>query len=191
MAKPRTLLVWPNPFHALDHEGRPHAILPFEAEGDGVSTFDDRRFVGATLTAEIVGPLPTAHPDETAVVTQRTTFVFGDEPTTVRNTAYYTGSLRRGELLAADEASANEAGLPFVEPGKALESAREGAKASWAILAHEDHDDAPPEALTAFAFGPMPEAIAARKKAAQPAAEPSKAMKPALVTTSSTPKAGE
>jgi hypothetical protein len=195
MAKPRTLLVWPNPFAALDHEGRPHGILQFEPEGDGVRTFDDRRFVGAQLTAEILGTLPTSHPNETAQTIQRTTFVYADEPTPVRNTAYYTGAIRRGELFAADEASATEAGLGrFLDPGKALEAAREGARATWAILAHEDHDEAPPETLTAFAFGPMPEAIAARKKAASEAAksaspEPPKAAKPALVSTSV--KAGE
>ncbi len=57
-----------------------------------------------------------------------------------------------------------------MEPGKLLEASRDEALAAWKREAHEDTDiESPPEELTKFAFGPMPEAIEARKKSAEEA----------------------
>lgn len=163
----RTLLVYPNPFHAIDHEGRPAGVLPLEPEGDGVTTFDDRRFVGATLKAEILQKFPRGDARQSV---QRTTFDFSDEPVEVRNTPYYRMAIARGEILAADKASALECGIDstYLEPAKVLLTARDEAIGLWKRMDHEDHDGVP-ESLSKFAFGPMPEAVEARKKAADEA----------------------
>ena len=159
----RTLLVWPNPFHALDHEGRPAGVLPYEPEGNGVTTFDDRRFVGAQLKAEVLQKFPRGDAREPV---QKTWFEFSDEPVTVKNTAYYAHAIARGEIFAADAESAMACGIDksFLEPDVLLERARQEAIGAWKIQAHEHHEDEAPELLTKFSFGPMKEAVAARKK---------------------------
>lgn len=160
----RTLLVWPNPFHALDHEGRPAGVLPYEPEGNGTTTFDDRRFVGAQLKSEITQRFPRGDARQSI---QRTWFEFTDVAIRVKNTAYYSQAIARGEIFAADEESAKLCGIDksFLEPGSLLERAREEAAGFWKQQAHEHHDEDVPELLSKFAFGPMPEALAALKKA--------------------------
>lgn len=160
------LLVWPNPFHALDHEGHPAGILPVEPSGDGVKTFDDRAFVGARLNAEftfkaIVG---TAQASE-----QRSKFAYTDEPVEVPATPYYKHAIARGEIFAADDFSAKAAGisLGYVDPAELLERARaESIEAYERNPPHEDLDGLVPDDLLFFSFGPMKEAVAKRKKAA-------------------------
>lgn len=158
----RTLLVWPNPFHAVDHEGRPAGVLPYEPVGDGVNTFDDRRFIGAMVKAEILQKFNAGDGRQTV---QRTGFVYADEPVRVSDTAYYRHAIARGEIFAADAASALLCGIggaTFLEAAPLLERARAEAVAEWERQAHEEHDGVP-DALKKFAFGPMPEAVAARK----------------------------
>lgn len=158
----RTLLVWPNPFHAVDHEGHPAGILPYEPMGDGVNTFDDRRFIGAMVKAEVIQKFA---PGDGRQSVQRTGFVYADEPIRVHDSAYYRHAIARGEIFAADAASALLCGIDsgtFLEPGPLLERARVEAIGEWERQAHEEHDGVP-DALKKFAFGPMPEAVAARK----------------------------
>lgn len=164
----QTLLVYPNPFHALDHEGRPACVLPYEPEGNGVTTFDDRRFVGANLKSEILEKFPQGDARESR---QRTWFDFTAEAVRVRNTAYYQHAIARGEIFAADEESAKLCGIQqtFMEPGLLLEQARKDAIGFWAQQAHDEHDAEAPKVLTEFSFGPMPEAVALRKKAEEDA----------------------
>lgn len=152
MAKLQTLKVWPNPFHALDHEGVPCALLPYEPEGDGVTTFDDRRFVGAHLQAKIT---QTFQRGDARHAIQRTSVKYTNEEVTVRNTAYYAHAILRGEIFAADEASAKAVGIQkFLPPGEGLQLEKEAAIGLWERAAHEEHDGVP-EVLRSFVFGPM------------------------------------
>lgn len=171
----RTMLVWPNPFHAVDHTGRPACVLSYEPEGNGVDTFDDRRFVGASLKATILQKFA---PGDARQTVQRTTFEYADEPTKVPATAYYKHAIARGEIFAADAESAKLCGIDstFLEAGPLLERAREEAIGEWMRQGHEEHDGVP-EVLSKFAFGPMPEAIKARADAAAKAADAEKAAK--------------
>jgi hypothetical protein len=160
----RTLLVWPNPFHQLDAEGRPAGVLPYEPVGNGINTFDDRRFVGATLKAELIETFPRG---DARTNVQRTWFEYFDEPSKVPATPYYKQAIARGEIFAADEESAKLCGITnsFLEPAPLLASAKAEALALWKRAAHEDAEEEP-EALMSFSFGPMAEAVEARKKAA-------------------------
>ncbi len=164
MIKPLTLLVWPNPFHALDHEGRPAGVLSYEPTGDGSRTFDARRFVGATLQAKITQKAIEGTAQQSL---QRTWFEYLEEPTEVTATPYYKHAIARGEIFAANKETARLSGisLGFVEPGELLERARkEAIDAYERNPPHEDLDGLAPDELVKFTFGPMKEAVEARKK---------------------------
>lgn len=164
MSKPKTLRIFPNPFHALDHDGHPNAVMPKEPEGHVGNPIDNREFIGAQMRHEFIDPvLPDGDARQRR---QRTRFVFSDDAVTVPHTAYYRFALVRREVIAADEETAKAIGMAFVEPGPALEAERAAAIGFRARMAHEDHDEDAPEELSSFAFGPMPQAIAARKAAA-------------------------
>lgn len=163
MIKPRTLLVWPNPFHALDHEGHPAGVLSYEPTGDGVKTFDSRRFIGATLQSKILEKAVEGTAQQTM---QRTWFEFTEEVVEVPESAYYKHAIARGEIFAADEATARRCGIVqgFVEPAELLERARkEAVDAYERNPPHEDLDGLAPDELVKFSFGPMKEATEKRK----------------------------
>lgn len=159
----RTLRVYPNPYHHLDHEGRPCGVLPWEPEGDGVTTFDSRRFVGATLQAVITKKFPKGDARQTE---QDTTFIFSDEAVQVNDTPYYRRAIKSGEIFAADADTARRAAVPFMEPTLALTNAKAGALHHLKnIHVHEDHDEETHAALIDHSFGPMAEAIKGRVEA--------------------------
>lgn len=152
MPKLKTLKVYPNPFSHIDHEGRPAGVVAMEPIGDGVTVFDDRRFVGATLKAKITkkAPLGSAQQNE-----QDTFFVFADEPSVVHMTPYYVRAIKNGLLIPADEDSARKANVKFADPAQTLYAAREGAAAHLKLMAHEEHDSDFCDTLLKFVFGPM------------------------------------
>lgn len=168
----RTLKVYANPYKTLDGEGRPCHVLPYEPEGDGVKTFDDRRFVGATLKVKVLEKFPDGDPRQTV---QENTFVFSDEPALVKDTPYYRHALKRGDILPADAETARLAGLKFVEPKEALAAHRDAAVQVFEnVEKHEETPEKAPDTLKSHAFGPMAEAVAARKKADDEAKEAAK-----------------
>jgi len=159
-----TLKVFPNPYKQLDHQGRPCSVLPYEPEGDGVTTFDARRFVGARLQVTI---LKTFAPGDARQMVQDNSFVFEDEAVDVPDTAYYRTAIRQGDLIAADKVTARKAGVVFTEPKDVLERSQREAGEHWKnVHKHEDHDyeGEPPKALTELAFGPMSATLESRKK---------------------------
>lgn len=148
----RTLKVYPNPYKVYDHEGRPCNVVPFEPEGDGVSTFDSRKFVGAQLKVKVLKKFPEGDARQTE---QENTFEYQDDPVTVRDTPYYREALRRGDLIAADAETARKLGKKFVDPKKVLETEKAGAIHYYENI--EKHDDTPekaPDALRNHGFGP-------------------------------------
>ncbi len=162
------LKVWPNPFLQIDHEGRPNGVLPYEPEGDGVRTFDSRRFVGAHLKAVILEEFPKGDPRQTV---QDTTFEYEEVAVEVKNTPYYRNALKDGSLFAADEKTARLAGIKFVDPDKALTNAKTAALEVWSkTYKHEETDyENGPQNLIDFSFGPMQEFIDRKKHAEQEA----------------------
>jgi hypothetical protein len=164
MPKPRTLLVYPNPFHALDHEGQPAGVLSYEPTGDGATTFDERRFIGASLQHKM---LSIAVQGTAQHSMQRTWFEYLDTPVEVPESPYYTMAIARGEIFAANEETAKRAGITngYVKPEDLLERAKaEAIDAYERNLPHDDADPLAPDALVKFSFGPMKVATEARKK---------------------------
>lgn len=153
MPKPRMLRVWPNPFSAIDHEGRPAGVVSLEPVGDGITVFDDRRFVGCVLKSKVTKKVPRGSAQQNE---QDTWFEYDKEPTTVPLTPYYVRAVRTGELVCADEASAQKAGVKFADPAKFLAAARDGAvKHIEEVVSHESHDDDFCDPVKSFSFGPM------------------------------------
>lgn len=148
----RTIKVYPNAYGALDSSGRPRAALPYEPTGDGVTTFDARRFVGATLKTKVLEKFPRGDARESV---QENTFEFSDQETTLPATTYYLDALRRGELLPADEDTARTAGIKFADPAELLEFKKKDACDVWAKRNHAGCSDKVPECLAKHRFGPM------------------------------------
>jgi hypothetical protein len=137
--------------------------LSFEPVGDGVNTFDSRRFVGASLQSRILEKAIVGTAQQTM---QRTWFEYLDEPVEVFDTPYYKHAIARGEIFAANAETAQRAGISkatFVEPGELLERAKaEAIDAYERNPPHEDLDGLAPDELINFTFGPMKDATAAR-----------------------------
>lgn len=168
--KPRTLSVFANLYSHVDEQGRPQGALPWDPHGHN----PDRGWVGARLEAVQIKPARTVKVGNAVLTLEEAeyerTLVFDHEPTTLPETPYYLAALRRGELVAADEATAKMAGLKFVDPEKALADAKIAAITLWKQQAHEYHGGDVPEALTGALHG---KALGdARAKAAKDAAAP-------------------
>lgn len=148
----RTLKVFPNPYKRYDHEGRPCNALPFEPEGDGVNSFDSRRFVGAQLSVKILEQFPQGDARQTV---QDNVFVFSDEAVVVKDTPYYRDALKRGDLIPADPETARKVNKIFIDPAKALLAERDAGVHYWEhIEKHEDTDEKAPDVLRNHVFGP-------------------------------------
>lgn len=126
----KTLSVLPNPWAAIDHQGRPSGVVlcdPVEhvpTRGD-----EPRRFVGATMAARMLREFPPGDPRSNE---QDTTWTFVTEPVALPNTGYYRERIRSGELIAADSKTSRVAGQKnFVPPATALADARTAAIANW------------------------------------------------------------
>lgn len=123
-----TIRVFANPHHAQDHKGECHAAVPFiDEEG----TLHLHRFVGAAYDlkrsgawADEAGVLHAkkngyVHVDDKGTKSKhgegRVMFTFSDEPQTVPfegpAKAYYARKVLDGELLAADQESADACGV--------------------------------------------------------------------------------
>lgn len=168
--KPRTLSVYANPYSHVDEQGRPQGALPWDPQGHNPG----RGWVGAHLeavqTKAATSVVIKGVAYETEAAEHARTLVFDHEPTTLPETPYYLAALRRGELFAADEATAKMAGLKFVDPETALAAAKADAITRWKQQAHEYHGGDIPEALTGALHG---KALGeARAKAAKDAAAP-------------------
>lgn len=132
-SKPRTIRVWPNPYAALDHKGRPSGAFAHEPGPRDLRV----SFVGAVRTAEKIR-------DAEVVMVGGRSFVgrpaahdrsheFTPGPVEVLNTPYYHAAIRSRDLIAGDLEAWTEAGLPasmFIEPKQALQLAKEGALAA-------------------------------------------------------------
>ena len=131
MPQPKTLRVFPNPYH-LDHEGRPSGAYPYEP--DLVNGDTQLRYVGATRKSTPIGaPRPILGISKELEQPHDHTWEYSREPTTVPSTDYYHRGIRTGDLIAADLESWKLAGCDpkkFVEPEVALAKAKHAAIAN-------------------------------------------------------------
>lgn len=118
MARTPVLLVFPNPFAALDSDGDPAAAFP-----------------RVDLPNLLVG----ARVDHERSKDGATKFFFDlSKPVQLPDLPTYRNALRSGDLLPADEATARLIGRPFVAPQKALQEAEMRAAARWRAETGED-----------------------------------------------------
>ena len=127
------LRVHSNPWHAVDHLGRPAGACPKERSPHYVNSHQG--FVGAECVASAPTTLPSGHagtPD------QDTCWHFQPGPVELQDSAYYRGCVARGELIAADDATARKCGVKFVAPAEALAKAKADITATWRANFGED-----------------------------------------------------
>lgn len=118
MARTPVLLVFPNPFAALDSDGDPAAVFP-----------------RVDLPSLLVG----ARVDHERSKDGATKFFFDlSKPVQLPDLPTYRNALRSGDLLPADEATARLIGRPFVPPQQALREAELRAAARWRAETGED-----------------------------------------------------
>jgi len=134
MAK-KFLLVYPNPFIALDHDGMPAGACQCDmAEHVGMTV---RKWVGAELDAAGTFLLEKLSAEELRYrdARQQTRFKFDfSAPTMLPVTEYYKDRLRGSEILCADKASAKLGGLEFVAPIEALAKSKADAAKKWIAM---------------------------------------------------------
>lgn len=122
-----TVRVLPNPYHSLDHEGRPIGICPKERPMSMAG--GHQGYVGAVILATIPKKLEDGHQ---GTASQDTVFHFSREPVQLNDPrGYYRQAVKHGALIAADVKTATMAGVKYQPYALALEAAREEAVAKW------------------------------------------------------------
>lgn len=135
---PTRLRVRANPFHTIDHLGRPAGLVPKEVTGGPTGAMS---YVGARLAktepADIPGNEPPIKGEQRQLVEVRT-WEFSPDAVEVLITPYYLRAIADGDLLADDAFTASKAGIAFVPPADALAAARAKAVANWNATYGED-----------------------------------------------------
>ena len=165
----RPLVVWPNPFHALDHKGRPACAVRLDPD---VSA-GERRYIGAACKAELLRKFTDEDHPGAAVADDHAghydvTFDFEFAPVEVPDTGYHRDRIRDGELIPGNKSSARRSwagGIKreFEEPIALLKRERDAASELWSQ--EHDGEEAPAAKIEVAAPKPKP----------APSAEPSKA----------------
>ncbi len=144
-----------NPFVALDHDGVPAGVYPFDPDHGGGS----RRWVGATIDRGRSGPeKPAAGRQQpmalvstgaktgrriasVPVAAHRHFYAFDLSPQRVPKVAHYIKGILHGDIFPADQATAAELGLKkFTPPQAALSAARDKAIVAWRAVHGKDPD---------------------------------------------------
>jgi len=129
------LRVWCNPWHSIDHEGRPAGAFPRHGVGN--------LYVGARVLATTPAKLEDGH---FVSASQDTVFHYSREAVEIRDTGdgYYKRAVRDGALLAADEKTALLCGTRYAPLAVALEAERALAAAKWRACFAEELPDVDP-----------------------------------------------
>ncbi len=154
MIKPRKLFVFPNPWGVaprsitIDQLGTPCGHYPTDPHQDV-----GRKWVGARLDRKRTKKLQNLGPlDNARSARQRTVFEFcgisGHEITAkalgekkaiaLPYTQHYRRGIRRGELVAADEATAAACGVKFRKPADVLADFEKSAIARFNVIVGDD-----------------------------------------------------
>lgn len=114
VAKIRMIDVYANPFHSLDLEGTPQAVVPVPGT---------RNFIGARRDRV------------RSAAERRAVFYFSGDKVTVPRTPEVMRAVLDGALIVADEAGAKACGLTsFCEPKKQLKAEQTAALARWRAI---------------------------------------------------------
>lgn len=130
--------VLPNPYHSLDHEGRPAGHCPRERLMS-TAPGTHQGYVGCTCLATAPEKLPDGHH---GTPNQDTVWHFSREPLSIADPrGYYRLAVSRGEIIAADQKTAMASNVKYVPYDEALRLAKAEAVAKWRAAFGED----PPE----------------------------------------------
>jgi len=124
----KKIRVFPNPYTYIDHLGRPAGRLPF----DGFEHTQSAGFVGAVISNVVkVQPamvMRVAGVDmEVNPAQHDIRITYSADPVEIPKTHYYLDAIRRKDLIAADQETAQLAGIKFEDPKKVLSSCRSEA----------------------------------------------------------------
>jgi hypothetical protein len=137
------LLVYPNPYAALDADGMPNGIVRFDPVHGRAGTLD---FIGASATfrtevrkdakGRTLGPrdAPEVQPLRTRVIE------YDLRPQRLPHTDYHVSQIRSGDLITIDESTARICQEAFVPPVEAFAKAKARAIADWKTLYLEEPD---------------------------------------------------
>ena len=125
--RPSTLKVLPNPWAHVDHLGAPAGACPRDLVNDPSAG----RWVGAKIDEELTVITRPEKKGELRNGQQRTVWCFSAQPVEVPHSAYYRRKVKRGELFAADEATAKACGVKHQDPKTLLAAAKETAAAAF------------------------------------------------------------
>lgn len=134
----RTLLVCANPWHSVDHYGRPAGHCPKERLP---TTVGHQGYVGCVA---IAGPI-VHRSGRTGDFDHDTVWHFSAEPVKVPDSVYYRRAIQNGEVFAADEKTTREIFGParkHVPVVDQVQCERLAAERKWEAA----HDELLPEA---------------------------------------------
>lgn len=135
----KKLKVHPNPWVFIDHLGRPAGRLPFDgyehsqSPGAVGATITDVKLVQSAMIMRVAGRDLEVNP---AQHDHRITY--SKEAVEIPNTAYYRDAIKRFDLVAADSATAQEAGVKFEDPSSVLSKLKLEAVARFNAETAED-----------------------------------------------------
>ena len=130
------LLVLPNPYGMVDHNGQP--CLAVKMASPEHVPYGTHRYVGAKIVdaVEVRPAVETRVGDvvhQTAPADHEITWEFSSEPVEVPDIGYYREHIsRNGDLIAANKYTAERCGITkFTDPKAFLAAAKELAKKQW------------------------------------------------------------
>lgn len=135
----KSVVVLPNPWHSIDHEGRPAGHCPRERTNP---TPGHQGHVCCSMVAQLGPALPDGHQ---GTRDQDTCWHFSKEPQSFDDpNDFYKNALRNGEIFPADERTAKYAGVEFKPFDKLLEESRAEANKKWKGVTGENLPDTDP-----------------------------------------------
>lgn len=145
-AKP--LRIFPNPYHAIDHQGLPAGAA--RRDPDFQISAGMRLYVAADL-AEVRILAQRDRVERSAglapTVQEHAWYFVTDRATGIEDTAYHRALIKSGEIFPADEGThrrafgRNQKTHPFVEPREAITRSRQQAIETWKAE-HEEEEPA-------------------------------------------------
>jgi len=127
----RTLRVVPNPYCALDGEGRPAGLVPKEREMVHRFANVHAGYVGGRWELDPEVPPTDYGRGDPRYPSRPVVARFDSGEVSLADTIYYRDRIRCGELIAADAETARTVGVPLVPVDEALVIARQTAALQW------------------------------------------------------------
>lgn len=131
-------LVWANPWHAIDHLGRPCGAATMRADKAGAPRHIGARRVLTPVLGE--NGRPQKAYDGIRDTVNAVSWEFSADPVALPITSdgYHRKLIAQGAVLPADQDTANAAGVPFLPYDQAMTLAKSAANAGYRRLYGKD-----------------------------------------------------